>query len=40
MCICKKSFVFKPISNELNIIVDWNVSFNKSLNISYFEMDK
>ena len=33
MCIYRKAFVFKPISNQLNILA------NKSLNSSFFEMD-
>ena len=39
MCIYRKKFVFKPISNQLNTLVDWNLSLNKSLNTYYFEMD-
>ena len=39
MCIYSKAFVFKPISNKLNIFVGCNLSFKKYLNTSYFEMD-
>ena len=39
MCIYRKAFVFKPISNQLNILVGYNLSFTKFLNTSYFEMD-
>ena len=38
MCIYRKVFVFKPITNQLNILVGCNLSFTKSLNSSYFEM--
>ena len=41
MCIyrARKVFVFKPISKQLNIIVGCNLSFTKSLDTSYFEMN-
>ena len=39
MCIYRKALVFKPISNQLNILVGCNLSFTKPLNTSYFEMD-
>ena len=39
MCIYRKVFVFNPISNQLNVLVGYNLSFNKSLNTSYFEID-
>ena len=39
MCIYRKAFVFKPISNQLIILVGCNLSFTKSLKTSYFEMD-
>ena len=39
MCIYSKAIVFKPISKKLNIILGCNLSFTKSLNTSYFEMD-
>ena len=39
MCIYGKAFVFKPITNWLNILVGCNASFTKSLNTSYFKMD-
>ena len=38
MCIYRKVFVFKPITNQLNILVGCNLSFTKFLNSSYFEM--
>ena len=38
MCIYRKAFVFKHISNQLNILVGCDLSFTKSLNTSYFEM--
>ena len=31
MCIYRNAFVFKPISNQLNILVGCNLSFTKSL---------
>ena len=34
MCIQRKAFVFKPISNQLNILVGCNLSLTKSLNTS------
>ena len=39
MCIYSKALVFKPISKQLNILVGCNLSFTKSLNTPYFEMD-
>ena len=39
MCIYRKAFAFKPISNQFNILADCNLSFTKSLNNSYLEMD-
>ena len=38
LCSYRKAFVFKPISNQLNIIVGWNLSFTMSLNASYLQM--
>ena len=35
----QSTFVFKPISNQLNIVVGCNLSFTRSLNASYLEMD-
>ena len=35
----KYVFIFKLISNQLNILVGCNLTFTKSLNASYFEMD-
>ena len=35
MFIYRKTFVYKPISNQLNILVVCNLSFSKSLNTSY-----
>ena len=37
---CREEFVFKPISNQLNIIAVCNLSFTRSLNASYFEMNE
>ena len=40
MRIYRKAFVFKHISDQLNILVGrCYLSFTKSLNTSYFEMD-
>ena len=39
MCIYRKAFAFKPICNQLNILVDCNLSFTKSLNTSYFKVN-
>ena len=39
ICIYRKAFVFTPTSNQLNVLVGCNLSFTKSLNTSYFEMD-
>ena len=39
MSIYRKAFVFKPISNQLNVLAGCNLSFTKSLNTSYFEID-
>ena len=39
MGIYWKVYVFKPISNQLNIFVGCIFSFTQSLNSSYFEMD-
>ena len=38
MFIYRKIFVFKPISNQLNILVA--LSFTKSLNTSYSKVDQ
>ena len=38
LCFLSK-IVFKTISNQLNILVGCNLSFTKSLNTSYFEVD-
>ena len=35
----QKSILFNPISNLLNILVGSNLSFNKSLNAPYLEVD-
>ena len=34
-----KAFLWKPISNQVYIFVDFNVCFTRSLNGSYLEMD-
>ena len=39
MCIYRKAFVLKPISNQLNIVEGCNLIFTMFLNASYFEMD-
>ena len=39
LCNYREDFVFKPISNQLNILVGCNLSSTKSLNVSYLEMD-
>ena len=39
MCNYREEFVFKPISSEFNIVVSYNLSFTRSLNASYLEMD-
>ena len=39
MFIYIKVFVCKPIINQLNVLVGCNLSFTKSLNIFYFEID-
>ena len=39
MCIYRKAFVFKPVSNQLHILVGCNLSFTKSLNTSHIEME-
>ena len=39
MCIHGKAFIFKPISNQLNILVGYKLSFTKSLNAPCFQMD-
>ena len=39
MCIYRKAFVLKSISNQLNILGGCNLSFTKSLNTSYCEVD-
>ena len=36
LCNYKEEFVF---SNQLNIVVDCNLNFTRSLNASYIEMD-
>ena len=39
LCNYREEFVFKPISNQFNIVVGCNLSFTRSLNASYLEMD-
>ena len=39
LCIYRKAFVFKPISTQLKVYVECNLSFVWSLNTSYLEMD-
>ena len=38
LCNYREEFVFKPISNQLNILVGCNLSFTGPSNASYFEM--
>ena len=40
MCIYREAFVFKSISNQLNILLGCNLSSTKSLNTCDFEVDK
>ena len=41
LCNYKEEFfLFKPISNQLNILVGCNLSFSRSLNAFYLELDK
>ena len=37
LCNYREEFVFKPISNQLNILVGSNLSFTRSLNAFYLE---
>ena len=39
MCNHKEKFVFKPISNQLNTLVGFNLSFTWLLNASYLKKD-
>ena len=39
LCNYREQFVFKPISSQFNIVVGCNLSFNRSLNACYVEMD-
>ena len=39
LCNYKEDFVLKPISNISNTFVCCNLSFTRSLNVSYFQMD-
>ena len=39
MFIYSKSFLVKHISKQLNIFVGYNLTFTKSLNTSYLEME-
>ena len=39
LCNYRKEYVFKPISNQLNIPVGCNVSFTSFLNASYLVME-
>ena len=40
LCNYRRLFVFKPVSNQLNIFVGYNLSFSKSLNAFCLEMDE
>ena len=35
----RKAFVFKPVRNQLSMLVCCNLSFIRPLNASYLEMD-
>ena len=35
----REEFVFKPICNQLNILVGCNLNFTRALIVSYLEMD-
>ena len=39
LCNYREKIVFKPISSQFNIVVGCNLSFTRSLNASYLEMD-
>ena len=39
LCNYREAFVFKPISNQLDILAGCNVSFTRWLNASFLEMD-
>ena len=39
LCNYKEEFVFKLISDQLNILEGLNLSFTRPLNASYLEMD-
>ena len=39
LCNYREDFAFKPISNQLNIPGGCSLSFTRSLNVSYLEMD-
>ena len=40
LCNFSEAFVFKLVSNQFNIRVDYNLSFTVSLNAFYHEMDR
>ena len=39
LCNYREEFKFKPISTQVDIFVGCNLSFTRSLNVSYLEMD-
>ena len=39
LCNYREEFVLKPISNISNILVCYNLSLTRSLNVSYFQTD-
>ena len=39
MCNYRKVFVYEPVNNQFQIFVGCNLSFIRSLNASYLEMD-
>ena len=40
LCNYREEFVFKSINNQLSILADCNLSFTRSLNASYLQMDE
>ena len=40
LCNYRETFIFEPVSNQLQIFGNCNFSFTRSLNVSYLEMDE
>ena len=38
-CTYREEFMFKPISSQFNVVVGCKISFTRSLNASYLEID-